>query len=795
MAEKSAGQIGTMIGLAVGAAVAIALTWGMATPAVLAALGTYMALGAAVGGVAGGIYDYATASDQINEQNSIADLVIQTSSYGQPIPQIWGRYRLAGNVIWMGPKVEHEHREEQSGGKGGGPSAVSITKTYSVDLALALCDTLITGPMAGIQTIWADNTVIYDRAQAIPFPSNWAFYAGLPDQDPDPTIRAVLGADQTPGYPFLCYVVMEAYDMGAYPRIPNFNVELYQDPIPTLPEVLTQLCTAVGVPETSLDWTTVPEVDVAMATVNVQAVRAILEPLTFVHRFYLCESGTQILGRRQDLAPEVAHIPEGALDATDQADQPTTGLQIPRARERALPTQFTVNYVSPNRGYQQSTQQAMVGYLPQSVEQPRAVSTFLALADSEAKDLAQQSLDQVWIERTSYRFTVGRPWAFLEPGDRITVFSREALYTVNLGQLSYGRPGLLECQGRGDSAGVMWVPGALPGTGPGAGQELDFLDPTLARFLALPALTATDTEPRLHWVYTYPPPPPPESRTTGWPGGSLYASPDGGASYDYQHTGTLEGIWGAATTILPDAPAQWTDTTSVVTVVLSHGTLISITPEAFQAGGNVALLGDELVQFRDAILVAPATYELRHFWRGRRGTEWACATHTAGEAFTFLDPSVYRLPLALALRGVPRSYKTVTRGLSLADATAQMHAAPMENLRPWTVANLHLTLQANGDWLFAWRGRARFTGAWVDGSQATPDPDLLTYRMLIYTDVSQDTVVRVVDVPEAGQYQLEDTYTYSVADQTADFGAPQTTLEATVVQVGRNAVSRQAAAQ
>jgi hypothetical protein len=160
-----------------------------------------------------------------------------------------------------------------------------------------------------------------------------------------------------------------------------------------------------------------------------------------------------------------------------------------------------------------------------------------------------------------------------------------------------------------------------------------------------------------------------------------------------------------------------------------------------------------------------------------------------------LDQGVYRLEIPLAWRGVTRAYKTVTRGLSLADTTAQPHAAPSENLTPWTVATLHLTLEESGVWLFAWRGRARFTGAWVDGSQATPDPDLLTYRVLIYTDATRTTLARVVDVPEAGAYQQEDTYTYTVADQTADFGAPQTTLSATVVQVGRDGVSREAMAE
>ena len=140
------------------------------------------------------------------------------------------------------------------------------------------------------------------------------------------------------------------------------------------------------------------------------------------------------------------------------------------------------------------------------------------------------------------------------------------------------------------------------------------------------------------------------------------------------HIGTLEAIGGTALTALPDAPAHLTDTTSTVQVQLSFGAILPITPAAFQAGGNLAMLGSELIQFREAELIAPATYELRHLWRGRRGTQWATGTHVVGETFTWIDPAVYRLEQPLSERYVPRQWKAVTQGLPITSAMAQTYA-------------------------------------------------------------------------------------------------------------------------
>src|SRR4051812_43642076 len=69
------------------------------------------AIGFAVGSMLGGALFPSTV-----EGPKLSDLHLQGSSYGAPIPIVYGTIRTAGNVIWQTQLSPHEHT---SGGKGG----------------------------------------------------------------------------------------------------------------------------------------------------------------------------------------------------------------------------------------------------------------------------------------------------------------------------------------------------------------------------------------------------------------------------------------------------------------------------------------------------------------------------------------------------------------------------------------------------------------------------------------------------------------------------------------------------
>lgn len=174
-------------------------------------------IGRALGALAGSAVDQAIFSEP-EAPRQLADLRLQGSSEGGPIPRVYGWGRLAGNIIWA-TQLELSD-EASSGGKGfGGDGQGNGTDgpVYLANFAVGLCE----GHVHRIGRIWADGRVLD--------PSHYTIrtYFGDEDQSADALITAKQGANKTPTYRGLCYLVFEALPLGEFGnRIPNITVEV-----------------------------------------------------------------------------------------------------------------------------------------------------------------------------------------------------------------------------------------------------------------------------------------------------------------------------------------------------------------------------------------------------------------------------------------------------------------------------------------------------------------------------------------------------------------------------------------
>ncbi|KQI72698.1 host specificity protein [Loktanella sp. 5RATIMAR09] len=134
---------------------------------------------------------------------------------GADVQQIYGRMRVAGQVIWAS---QFQESSSSSGGGKGAPSAPKTTTySYSVSLAVALCE----GQISSLGRIWADG------AEISPDTLNMRVYVGTDDQLPDPKISAIEGAQNTPAYRGTAYVVLEDLALGQFGnRIPQLTFEV-----------------------------------------------------------------------------------------------------------------------------------------------------------------------------------------------------------------------------------------------------------------------------------------------------------------------------------------------------------------------------------------------------------------------------------------------------------------------------------------------------------------------------------------------------------------------------------------
>jgi hypothetical protein len=152
----------------------------------------------------------------------LADLGVQSSTYGKMIPIVYGLMRVGGNIIWSQPMKETITSTTSSaggGGKGGGGkiSQTTTNYTYSITLAIAICE----GPLDQIMRIWADAKQL-DLSQY-----TVRLYNGDESQLPDTLIQSIEGVNNTPAFRGLAYVVFEDFQLGDYGnRIPNFTFEV-----------------------------------------------------------------------------------------------------------------------------------------------------------------------------------------------------------------------------------------------------------------------------------------------------------------------------------------------------------------------------------------------------------------------------------------------------------------------------------------------------------------------------------------------------------------------------------------
>jgi len=153
----------------------------------------------------------------------LANLRSQYSSYGEVIPQVYGTMRLGGNIIWATDiKETASERNQVFMQSGGSATQTTITYSYSVTLAIAIC----CGVVDEIIRIWADSKLLTMEMLGGEA-GKFNVHLGTNDQLPDDIIAKYKGHNNFPAYRDLCYVVIEDFPLEQFGnRIPSFSFEV-----------------------------------------------------------------------------------------------------------------------------------------------------------------------------------------------------------------------------------------------------------------------------------------------------------------------------------------------------------------------------------------------------------------------------------------------------------------------------------------------------------------------------------------------------------------------------------------
>lgn len=152
----------------------------------------------------------------VNERN---EFYISTASYGSPIPMVFGKMRVPGQIIWIGRMVEKRNNSVIT--KHFKAKHLTLEKNiteleYYANFAMAICE----GEITELSRVWHNDDAINLGEY------NFRLYKGDEDQLPDPLISMESG-DHSPAYRGLAYIVFEELPLAHFGDIiPNFSFEV-----------------------------------------------------------------------------------------------------------------------------------------------------------------------------------------------------------------------------------------------------------------------------------------------------------------------------------------------------------------------------------------------------------------------------------------------------------------------------------------------------------------------------------------------------------------------------------------
>jgi hypothetical protein len=433
--------------------------------------------------------------------------------------------------------------------------------------------------------------------------------------------------------------------------------------------------------------------------------------------------------------------------------------RIVRDRRAAsgLPDEVAISYYEPERDYQTGLQRARrdgIALRANRIDLPAAI------AAGDAKGAAEAALARARRERETA--TVRLPWRRMgvRAGEQIVLDGarwRIAGWTLE-------RMALELSLVRSGPAAVAAV--ASPGRATGG---LDApAGTTMIELLDIPGLDGGSGEgPRL-WLAA-------AGAQPGWRRATVSLSLDGGASWRTWGTTAPAATMGRTTASLAAGPRGLIDRVHAIEIELLHDAMAlpGGGDAALLAGGNLALVGDELIGFADAVQTAPRRWRLSGLLRGRYGTEWAMSDHAAGDRVLLLE-SGRLMPIDLPPAAIGGPIMVSAQGVGDVDPVVREAIVIGRGLRPPAPVAIRARRLGDGTIRVDWIRRSRGGWAWLDGAEVPLGEDAERYRLTL-TSAGIDLTVE----PTAP------TYDYVVGDQPAGLRAGTAPLTVTIAQVGR----------
>lgn len=543
----------------------------------------------------------------------------------------------------------------------------------------------------------------------------------------------------------------------------------------------------IGSPVYIVDLTPAPpptpptyEVEGYLLTSQVDA-KSALQNLMAAYFLDVVESDFKLYFIPRGFNSSVLTIPEDDLGIGDDKAKLIETQTMPQE----LPRFVSVNYIDPTLDWQQNNQIKNRNSRVVKTKQALSLSLPMVLDATEARQIAEKALYLAWLERKPWQFNLFRPsYMVIDPADIISFVYENTTYTMRVVGNTIGVNYGMQIQGVSEDPN-NYSAVSVGGTDPAiTTQTSNPLFPTILLLRDIPYLEDSDAVADRSTTGYYFAMTAADSR---WVGGVLYKSADD-TNFDAVDSSTDRVWYGNLNNTLGDPPILYTwDDVNTIDITMVDGknwTLSSTTDLNVLNGANVLIVGDEVVQYANAVQTSPGRYTLSRLLRGRRNTEYAAYGHSANEIGFDPTTGIKRETAPLSLIDLLRYYRGVTVGQDITTVGDTDLTIAANDLKPASPTDINGVRDMSGNLTINWIRRTRYAGDWLNNTGSVPlNEDSEAYSIDIYSAGFGSVLRTITWVSGTYDGNGNPTAPYSATDQTTDFGSPQSSIDIKVYQI------------
>lgn len=700
-----------------------------------------------------------------NSEQRILSLQVQQSSQGLTLPVVYGRARVAGNLIWYGDftTIETKTTTRQGGKGGGGVKQEDISYTYEAAVMMALCE----GEIKGIGRIWRDKEKFESLSQL-----RLNLAKGGDEQPTWTHLQQPKHQAQAINYSGTAYIYSPNYELTKSAQIYSHNFEVigkmgYSSSIPDanpseiIRDMLTNQNYGCGFPAENLGDTSVYGVYCRAAGIflspvyseQTEAQQNISELLEQTNSAAVFSQGRLKIVPYGDVKLSgngAAYVPNltPVYDLTDD-DFIVSGAEDPLKVERKTNAdaynQIQVEYLDRANDYNIAVAEVKdQANIEQYGLRPKDAVKMHGICDAKvANHVAQLLLQRALYVRNEYEFKLGWKYCLLEPMDLVTL-TDEGLglnkTPVRIIEIEEDEEGVLTVKAEDFPMGAASAT-AYP-TQPSLGYSADYnKSPGNAHAPVIfeAPLQLTGGEPQV-WLAT--------AGGDMWGGAEVWISTDGDS---YTRIGATNKKARFGSLSAPLASGAVFDRANTLNVEISAGQMTGGTEQDSRDLLTLCYVDGEFLAYETAELKGVGRYTLGNLTRGAYGS--TIDQHNAGGQFVRIDEAMFKYAVPANWVGRTVWVKLVSFNV-FGSGVQELAEVPAYS---YTIKGAPLGQIQN----------LRLTSSWAYGKEAVIAWDKLggadTYDVEVYAGNTQKLLRSLSGIVDNG-------FTYTQADMKADGG-------------------------